>query len=74
MRTPEKLDGSSDTLLVCLAMVAKHLGHPVHVPAMRQGFALDDQGRIPLEAYPDLAHQHGLIAGWSRKPLADIPS
>jgi ATP-binding cassette subfamily C protein LapB len=74
MRTPEKSDGSSDTLLVCLAMVAKHLGHPVHVPAMRQGFALDDQGRIPLEAYPDLAHQHGLIAGWSRKPLADIPS
>ena len=74
MRTPEKSDGSSDTLLVCLAMVAKHLGHSVHVPAMRQGFALDDQGRIPLEAYPDLAHQHGLIAGWSRKPLADIPS
>jgi ATP-binding cassette subfamily C protein LapB len=74
MRTPEKKDGSSDTLLVCLAMVAKHLGHPVHVPAMRQGFALDDQGRIPPEAYPDLAQQHGLIAGWSRKPLADIPS
>lgn len=74
MRTPEKSDGSSDTLLVCLAMVAKHLGHDVHVPAMRQGFALDDQGRIPLEAYPDLAQQHGLIAGWSRKPLADIPS
>jgi ATP-binding cassette, subfamily C, bacterial LapB len=74
MRTPEKSDGSSDTLLVCLAMVAKHLGHPVHVPAMRQGFALDDKGRIPPEAYPDLAHQHGLIAGWSRKALADIPS
>jgi ATP-binding cassette, subfamily C, bacterial LapB len=74
MRTPEKKDGSTDTMLVCLAMVAKHLGHPVHVPAMRQGFALDDQGRIPPEAYPDLAQQHGLIAGWSRKPLADIPS
>ena len=74
MRTPEKKDGSTDTLLVCLAMAAKHLGHPVHVPAMRQGFALDDQGRIPLEAYPDLAQQHGLIAGWSRKPLAEIPS
>jgi ATP-binding cassette subfamily C protein LapB len=74
MRTPEKSDGSADTLLVCLAMVAKHLGHAVHVPAMRQGFALDDQGRIPFEAYPDLAQQHGLIAGWSRKPLADIPN
>lgn len=74
MRTPEQADGSSDALLVCLALVAKQLGHPVHVPAMRQGFALDDAGRIPLEAYPDLAHQHGLMAGWSRKRLADIPS
>lgn len=74
MRTPEQVDGSTDALLVCLALVAKQLGHPVHVPAMRQGFALDDAGRIPLEAYPDLAHQHGLLAGWSRKRLADIPS
>jgi ATP-binding cassette subfamily C protein LapB len=41
---------------------------------MRQGFALDDAGRIPLEAYPDLAHQHGLMAGWSRKKLIEIPS
>lgn len=74
MRTPEQADGSTDALLVCLALVAKQLGHPLHVPAMRQGFALDDAGRIPLEAYPDLAHQHGLMAGWSRKRLADIPS
>jgi ATP-binding cassette subfamily C protein LapB len=74
MRTPEQADGSTDALLVCLALVAKQLGHPVHVPAMRQGFALDDAGRIPLEAYPDLAHQHGLMAGWSRKRLVDIPS
>ena len=74
MRTPEQADGATDALLVCLALVAKQLGHPVHVPAMRQGFALDDAGRMPLEAYPDLAHQHGLLAGWSRKRLADIPS
>ena len=74
MRTPEQKDGSSDALLVCLALVAKHLGLPLHVPAMRQGFALDDEGRIPLEAYSDLAHQHGLMAGWSRKRLLDIPS
>jgi ATP-binding cassette, subfamily C, bacterial LapB len=74
MRTPEQADGSADALLVCMALVAKQLGHLLHVPAMRQGFALDDAGRIPLEAYPDLAHQHGLLAGWSRKKLADIPS
>ena len=74
MRTPEQADGSADALLVCLALVAKQLGHPLHVPAMRQGFALDDAGRIPLEAYPDLAHQHGLMAGWASRKLADIPS
>jgi ATP-binding cassette subfamily C protein LapB len=74
MRTPEQADASADALLVCMALVAKQLGHLLHVPAMRQGFALDDAGRIPLEAYSDLAHQHGLLAGWSRKKLADIPS
>lgn len=74
MRTPEQADGSADALLVCLALVAKQLGQPLHVPAMRQGFALDDAGRIPLEAYPDLAHQHGLMAGWSRKKLIEIPT
>ena len=74
MRTPELKDGSTDAMLICLALLAKQLGHPVHIPAMRQGFALDDAGRIPLEAYPDLAHQHGLIAGWVSKRLADIPS
>jgi ATP-binding cassette subfamily C protein LapB len=74
MRNPEQADGSADALLVCLVLLAKQLGHPLHAPAMRQGFALDDAGRIPLEAYPDLAHQHGLLAGWSRKRLADIPS
>lgn len=74
MRNSEQADGSADALLVCLALVAKQLGQSLHVPAMRQGFALDDAGRIPLEAYPDLAHQHGLLAGWSRKKLADIPS
>lgn len=70
MTTP----GQADALLVCLALVAKQLGQPLHVPAMRQGFALDDAGRIPLESYPDIAHQHGLMAGWSRKRLVDIPS
>ena len=74
MKTPEQADGSADALLVCLALLSKHLGHPQHMPSMRQGFALDDAGRLPLEAYPDLAHQHGLLAGWSRKPLAEIPS
>ena len=74
MRTPENKDGSTDALLVCLALTGKQLGLALHIPTMRQGFALDDAGRIPLEAYPDMAHQHGLIAGWVRKRLSDIPS
>jgi len=74
MRSPEQKDGSPDALLTCMAMLANQLGQPLHVPAMRQGFALDEQGRIPREAYPDLAHQHGLVAGWTRKTLANIPS
>ena len=74
MKPSPQTTGNVDALLVCLALLAKYLGHPVHVPALRQGFALDAQGRIPLEAYPDLAYQQGLMAGWSRKQLAAVPS
>ena len=63
-----------DPLLICMAMMAKLLGHPVHVQVLRLGFALDSQGRVPLAAYPDMAHQHGLMAAWSRMPLARIPA
>lgn len=73
MSDPEQKDGSSDALLVCLALLAKQLGQSLHLPALRQGFALDEAGRIPHEAYPDLAHQHGLVAGWTRKTLASVP-
>jgi ATP-binding cassette subfamily C protein LapB len=73
MTNTQQTTSSTDALLVCLALLAKYLGHPVHVPALRQGFALDAQGRIPHDAYPDMAFQQGLIAGWSRKHLAAIP-
>jgi ATP-binding cassette subfamily C protein LapB len=65
---------SSDPLLVCLALAAKHLGLTLHVPALRAGFALDDEGRVGRDSYPELAQKHGLIAAWSRTPLASIPS
>jgi ATP-binding cassette subfamily C protein LapB len=74
MRAPEKKDGTYDALLVCLALLAKQFGQPMHLPALRQGFALNEAGCIPHEAYPDLAHQHGLVAGWTRKTLANVPS
>src|SRR5574343_86857 len=64
---PEHL---ADPLLVCMAMLAKALGHPVHMQVLRSGFALDAKGRVPLAAYPDMAHNHGLEAAWSRVKLA----
>ncbi len=74
--SPEKAapTAKADPLLICLALAAKLLGKPVHVPVLRAGFALDDEGRIPLGTYPDLAHQHGLLAAWSRTKLKAIPS
>ena len=70
----ESAQPMTDPLLVCLAMMARALGHPVHVQVLRSGFALDARGRVPLAAYPDMAHQHGLMAAWSRTPLTRIPA
>lgn len=64
---------SPDPLLICLALISKQLGRPLHLPALRAGFAVDDGGRIPRESYPDLANKHGLIAVWSRTKLTAIP-
>ena len=72
--TPEALPTLGDPLLVCMAMAARMLGHPVHQQVLRAGFALDSKGRVPLAAYPDMAHQHGLMAAWSRTRLSAIPS
>lgn len=71
--TPEALPTLGDPLLVCMAMAARMLGHPVHQQVLRAGFALDSKGRVPLAAYPDMAHQHGLMAAWSRTRLSQIP-
>ena len=72
--SPSKATHAVDPLLICLALSAKLLGKPVHVPVLRAGFALDDEGRIPMGSYPDLAHKHGLLAAWSRTKLKAIPS
>ncbi|WP_158268701.1 type I secretion system permease/ATPase [Limnohabitans sp. Hippo3] len=63
-----------DPLLVCLAMTAKRIDREVHLSALRAGFAVDEEGRIPMNAYPDLARLHGMIAVWSRTELRQIPS
>lgn len=63
-----------DPMLMCMAMIARILGRPVHVQVLRAGFALDTKGRVPLAAYPDMGHRHGLMAAWSRTRLAEVPS
>ncbi|MFM8755721.1 MAG: type I secretion system permease/ATPase [Limnohabitans sp.] len=62
-----------DPLLMCMAMTSRLLGRAVHVQVLRAGFALDRQGRVPMAAYPDLAHKHGLMAAWSRTRIAQLP-
>ncbi|WP_146180866.1 type I secretion system permease/ATPase [Limnohabitans sp. 2KL-17] len=63
-----------DPLLVCLALTAKKIDREVHLSALRAGFAVDEEGRIPKSAYPDLAQLHGMVAVWSRTPLNQLPS
>ena len=71
--TQPKMDAMADPLLMCMTMAAKLLGRPIHYQVMRAGFALDNQGRVPLAAYPDMAHKNGLMAAWSRVRLSEIP-
>lgn len=63
-----------DPLLVCLALTARRIDREVHLSALRAGFAMDEAGRIPASAYPDLAQQHGMIAVWSRTSLRQLPA
>ena len=71
---PAGADVMADPMLMCLAMAAKLLDRPVHMQVLRAGFALDERGRIPLAAYPDLAHKHGLMAAWSRIKINEVPA
>ena len=66
-------DIQADPFLLCMTMAANQLGRPVHAQVLRSGFALDARGRVPLAAYPDMAHKNGLMAAWSRVRLSDIP-
>ena len=63
-----------DPLLICLALMSKLVGQETHVNTLRAGFAVDDQGRIPEDVYPDVARQHGMQAQWSRIGLEQIPA
>lgn len=70
---PRSAAPERDPLLVCLALTAKRIDREVHLSALRTGFAVDKDGRIPWSAYPDLARLHGMVALWSRTTLASLP-
>ena len=63
----------ADPMLVCFAMLSKLIERPAHLAALRTGFSLDEAGRIPAEAYPDVARMHGMLATWTRYELSEIP-
>jgi ATP-binding cassette subfamily C protein LapB len=65
---------AADPLLHCLALASHLLGQPVHVAALRAGFAVDDKGHVPAASLPDMARQHGLLAAWSRTRPGAVPS
>jgi len=67
-------EARQDPLLSCFAMVAQLMDKPVHVPALRVGFATDSDGHIPMAAYPDLGAKHGLIATWSKTKPSQLPT
>jgi ATP-binding cassette subfamily C protein LapB len=71
---PPSYQPERDPLLVCLALLAKRIDREVHLSALRAGFAMDEQGRIPASAYPDLARLHGMMAVWSRTSLQHLPA
>lgn len=62
-----------DPLLQCLALISQVLGKPVHLSALRAGFAVDAQGLVPAASLPDMARQHGMAAIWSRTRPAAVP-
>ncbi len=73
LKSAPSTQGGSDPLLHCLALASHLLGLPVHVSALRVGFAVDDNGHVPAASMPDLARQHGLLAAWSRTKPSAVP-
>ena len=63
-----------DPLLLGMAMLTDLLGKPVHLQVLRSGLALDNNGHVPRASYPDMAHEYGFLAAWSRTPITKIPS
>lgn len=63
----------ADPLLAGFVCVAQLLERPLDAAALTTGFALDDQGRLPVASYPDLARRHRLAASWASGRPSQLP-
>ncbi len=72
--SPGKAPSIQDPLLVSMAMLADLLKKPVQLQVLRSGMALDDNGQVPRDSYPDMLHEYGFVAAWSRTAVTKIPS
>lgn len=63
-----------DGVLQCLVTLAHEFDLPVNRVSVAQGFAVDNDGRVNIDAYPDLARKHGMIAAWSQARASILPS
>jgi len=70
----DQQEARQDPLLACFAMLAQLVDKPVHMPALRVGFATNEDGHIPMASYPDLGAKHGLIATWSKALPSKLPT
>ena len=65
---------NDDALLICIALITNLLGKPIHLAALKSGFAVDDQGRIPPESVPDVMRRHHMLAAWSKNAPSSVPN
>jgi ATP-binding cassette subfamily C protein LapB len=65
---------NDDALIVCIALITNLLGQPIHLAALKSGFALDDDGRIPFASVPDVMRRHHMLAAWSKNKPSAVPN
>ncbi|MDO9025932.1 ABC transporter transmembrane domain-containing protein, partial [Zwartia sp.] len=65
---------NDDALLTCIALITNLFGQPIHLAALKSGFAVDDQGRIPPESVPEVMRRHHMLAAWSRHQPSKMPN
>lgn len=68
------LKPNDDALLTCIALVTNLFGQPIHLAALRSGFAVDEEGRIPMDTLPDVLRRHHMLAAWTRHQPSKMPN